>query len=165
MKLKHITAIALALAYIALFALTLTSCATGPNLIVTPEGFIMTSYQAANGQTYTSGVGFGEDGKVNRIVTQWTTPEGVTVMATRYTKSKNTVLKYQNAQGVWVRWTSSSGVAIGAVPAPPPTLMADLDEAGNPLPPLPEWSERRNSPPVRRSLDMDESGNPLDPAK
>ncbi len=104
-------------AIILLIALFCASCATDPSLTVTPDGCVMTTHKdPSTGTSFSAGACVDEEGKITRFTTQWVNAEGVTVRASRNVKTKITSFYYQNLEGVWVKWTAVSGIAIGAIP-------------------------------------------------
>jgi hypothetical protein len=110
-----------------LACLCLTSCA----LSVTEDGCLLGSYKHGTG-TYQAGPCVGPAGEVNRYRVQWTNDESNVLRATYWVKSnKRMLVEYQVSPGVWVQWSSKSGVMLGSVP---PEVQAALEGTPQPIP-------------------------------
>lgn len=106
-----------------LAALMFTSC--GGQMRITEDGCILGSY-VRDGRTYWAGPCAGTDGKIDRVRTEWESPQdGGGVMrfrATIYADRRKTLLEYQLAGesagdgGPWIRWSAKSGLVIGDMP-------------------------------------------------
>lgn len=99
----------------------LVSCASVPGLAgvslsIDPDGTAFATYTATNGQKFKAGPQIGADGKIAAYVTEWKTPEGVTVRARRAVKGGQTTFAYKDPSGAWLAWDSKAGLSIGAIP-------------------------------------------------
>jgi hypothetical protein len=82
---------------------------------VTADGCILQSYDK-DGQKFKAGVCVDDQGKINRGRVQWENDTGDLIRLTTYKGTGSSLLEYRVAEGVWIRWSSKSGVMLGVVP-------------------------------------------------
>lgn len=99
------------------FAATVTSC----GIAVTEDGCVLGKY-TRGGSTYYAGpcVGPDKDGDgeadIDRFRVQWANDSGDRLRATYTTAAGAVLLEYLADSGIWVGWSSKSGVVLGPVP-------------------------------------------------
>ena len=115
--------ILLTAAALSMAGLVLPSCVP---LSLTSDGCVLGSY-SKDGKTWKAGPCVGPDGKVDRIKVQWSNEAGQELRATIYYDKRKTLVEYHAGGGLWLQWTSKSGVVIGPVP---PQVETSLTQTG-----------------------------------
>lgn len=108
-----------------LVSVLFSSCA----LRVTDDGCVLGSH-TRDGRTYEAGPCVDEHGNVNRVRIAWKNDAGQELRATVFRDLRQTLVEYHAGGGLWLQWTSKSGVILG--PLPPEVEVALEDET--PLP-------------------------------
>lgn len=117
---------------VSITSLLFVSCA---GVRITPDGCVLGTY-TKGGQTYLAGPCIGEtldeDGRnqIDRFQVVWENQDGQTLRAVYWVASKKRVqIEYRLESGVWLKWSSKSGVLIGPVP-----IEVEKALAGDPIP-------------------------------
>lgn len=90
-------------------------------LRITEDGCILGSYKKGS-STYYAGPCLGPDkdgdgdSDIDRFRVQWANDDGQQLRATYWLKNKPLVMEYQLQDGLWVGWSSKSGVTIYPIP-------------------------------------------------
>lgn len=110
--------------------LLLPSC----GISFTSDGCILGKYQKGSSSYYAGpcvGADLDGDGEaeVDRYRVKWRNADGDQIRATYTTASKSVLVEYLLENGLWIGWSSKSGVSLGPVP---PEVEEAL--AGNPAP-------------------------------
>lgn len=103
---------------VTILVILLASCG-GINL--SSDGCILAAYQH-NGSTYYAGPCLGTDldgdgnADIDRFRVEWVNDTGDKLRATYSRAGGEVLIEYRTPAGVWVGWSSKSGVSLGAVP-------------------------------------------------
>jgi hypothetical protein len=98
--------------------LSLSSCA-GLSLVdlkTDPDSCHLVTYKNEKGQHYSYGPCTNPEGKIDRIRSVWTNPEGVKIQYTLTLATKKSQLRYLAPDGTWIEYSSKSGVSLGNMP-------------------------------------------------
>jgi len=107
-------------------------------LRMTPDGCVLGVYER-DGTKYLAGPCFGEDmdgdgdNDINRYRVRWETEDGLAARATYWVGpgARPVVVEYLVSPGLWVGWSSKSGVVIGPLP---PLVQSAIDGDPEPAP-------------------------------
>jgi hypothetical protein len=117
-------------------------------ITITEDGCILGKYQR-DGHAYYAGPCVGPDldgdgeSDIDRFRVQWTNTSGDRLRATYSTAGGRTVIEYRDENGVWIKWSSKSGVSIGPVPV---EVQRALEGEPEPIPTPPPGPISAESP-------------------
>lgn len=116
---KSYSGLGVLLAMLTATSLLLPSCGAGLSfggISTDKDSCHLLAYKDKNGKSYSYGPCTNELGKIDRLRSVWTNPEGIKVQFTYTLATKKGVVHYLGADGTWIEYSSKSGISLGNIP-------------------------------------------------